>query len=206
VLCFAEKMDEEGERALKELLAIHPRHAMAHQAMAKFYRLRGRTAEATHHAAESLKIRGGSAAEFIKLADEYLAADRAREARLLLEKGAYHHAEDLPLRMKLAIATQKDPESRSRAPRLFREVEAVAGAEKITDPAFLTTSAEVFIEAGQSKQGEERLRAAIRAYPPEAKKETAATLRRLAALWTAENRNADAARALSARADSLDPR
>lgn len=206
VLCFAEKLDEEGERALKELLAIHARHAMAHQALAKFYRLRNRTAEATHHAAELLKIRGGSAAEFIKLADEYLAADRARETRLLLEKGVYHHAEDLALRMRLAIATQKDPETRSRAPRLFREVEAVAGAEKITDPAFLTTSAEVFIDAGQSKQGEERLRAAIRAYPPEAKKETAAALRRLAALWTAENRNAEAARALNARADSLDPR
>lgn len=206
VLCFAEKMDEEGERALKELLAIHPRHAMAHQAIAKFYRLRGRTAEATHHAAELLKIRGGSTAEFIKLADEYLAADRAREARLLLEKGAYHHAEDLPLRMKLAIATQKDPETRSRAPRLFREVEAVAGGEKITDPVFLTTSADVFIDAGQSKAGEERLRAAIRAYPPEAKKETAAALRRLASLWRAENRNVEAARALSARADALDPR
>jgi hypothetical protein len=48
------------------------------------------------------------------------------------------------------------------------------------------------------------LRSAIKSFPPEAKKETAAALRRLALLWETESRNADAARALRQRADALD--
>ena len=92
------------------------------------------------------------------------------------------------------------------AARLFREAEAAVAGVKISDPAFLTESAEALIESGQSKAGEERLRAAIRAYPPDAKKETAAALRRLAALWVTEKRNPDAARALLQRADALDPK
>jgi predicted negative regulator of RcsB-dependent stress response len=73
------------------------------------------------------------------------------------------------------------------------------------DAAFLLESAEVMLEEGQSKAAEESLRAAIRSYPPEAKVETAAALRRLARLWEEENRNAEAARALRQRADALDP-
>lgn len=205
ILCFSAKRDAEGESTLKELLAIQPRHALAHQSLAKFYRLRNQPEAAAHHSGELLKIRGGSASEFIRLADEHLAANRPRDARLLLEKAAFNHPDNPEIRMKLAIATHQDPETRSRAPRLFREAEAVAADGKIADPVFLTASAEAMIEAGQSKAGEERLRAAIRAYPADAKKQTAATLRRLAALWTAENRNADAARALLIRAQSLDP-
>ena len=204
ILFFSAKLDADGESTLKELLAIQPRHALAHQSLAKFYRLRDQPEAAAHHSGELLKIRGGSASEFIKLADEHLAAARPREARLLLEKAVFDHPDNPEIRMKLAIATHQDPESRSRAPRLFREAEQVASDGKISDPIFLTASAEAMIEAGQSKAGEERLRAAIRAYPADAKKQTAATLRRLAALWTAENRNADA-RPLLLRAQSLDP-
>ncbi len=206
ILEFAAQRDADGETTLKDLLAIHPSHPLAHQALAKFYRLHDQPEPAASHAVELLKLRGGSPSEFFKLADEFLAADKPREARLLLEKAVFEHPENPELRMKLAIASHRDPESRTRASRLFREAETAFPDGKITDPAFLTASAEAMIEAGQSKAGEERLRAAIRAFPRDAKKETAAALRRLAALWTAENRNADAARALLQRADSLEPR
>jgi Flp pilus assembly protein TadD len=206
VLYLTAKRDAEGEAALKEVLAIHPKHALAHQALAKFYRQQENSELAVYHAGELLKIRGGSASEFLKLADEHMAASRPREARLLLEKAAFFHPDHAEIYMKLAIATHQDPESRAMAPRLFREAESAAANGKISDPAFLTASAEALIESGQGKAAEERLRAAIRAYPADAKKETAAALRRLAALWENENRNADAARALLQRADSLDPK
>lgn len=206
VLCFTAKRDQEGEAALKEVLAIDPRNALAHQALAKRYRLDGKQDLAAYHAGELLKIRGGSPEEFLKLAGGHLAADRPREARLLLEKAVFDHPENTDLRVKLAIATLRDTETRSRAPRLFREAEAAFPEGKITDPEFLTASAEAMIEAGQSKAAEERLRAAIRAWPADAKKETAAALRRLAELWQKENRNAEAAKALLLRADGLDPK
>lgn len=205
ILLFSAKRNDEGLRVFADLLAIHPRHALAHQSLAKFHRLQGDAAKAAHHAGELLKIRGGDAAEFLKLAEEHLAAGRPRDARLLLEKAVFDHPDHLMLRMRLAIATLQDPDTRSQASRLFREAEAVAPKDGITDPEFLSTSAEVLIESGQSKAAEERLRAAIRAWPPEEKPKTAATLRRLASLWEKENRNAEAARALRQRADSLDP-
>jgi predicted Zn-dependent protease len=205
ILLFSAKRDAEGEKVLEELLSIHPRHGQAHESLAKFHRLKGDAEAASHHAGEALKIRGGDPSEFLKLAEEHLAANRPREARLLLEKAVFDHPDDAKLRMKLAVATQADPESRDRAARLFREAETAAPDGLPTDPAFLSASAEALIAAGQSKAAEERLRAAIRAYPPDAKKETATTLRRLATLWESENRNADAARALRQRADALDP-
>jgi hypothetical protein len=60
------------------------------------------------------------------------------------------------------------------------------------------------LDQGQSKAAEDRLRAAIKSFPPTAKKETSATLRRLALLWESESRNLEAARALRQRADALD--
>jgi len=62
------------------------------------------------------------------------------------------------------------------------------------------------LEAKQTKAAEERLRTAIRTYPPDKKKETAAALRRLAGIWQAEKRNEEGAKSLLQRADSLDPR
>lgn len=206
ILQFSAKHDGEGEATLKEVLVIDPRRALAHQSLAKFYRQHDRADVAVFHARELLKIRGGSPSEFIKLADETMSAGDPREARLLLEKAVFDQPENSELAMKLAIATHRDPETRVRASRLFREAESITPDGKITDPVFLTESAAALIESGQSKAAEERLRAAIRAYPADAKKETATALRRLAALWKDENRNADAARALLQRADALDPR
>ena len=205
VLLFTANQDAEGEAVLKEVLAIHPTRALAHQALAKFYRNREHPEQASHHARELLKLRGGAASEFLRLADERLAAGDAREARLLLEKAVFQQPDQLELVMKLAIATHRDPETRLRAARLFREAETAAPSGKITDPAFLTESAAALIESGQSRAAEERLRAAIRAFPAEAKQETAAALRKLAGLWNSEKRNAEAARALLQRADVLDP-
>lgn len=205
VLYFTMKRDGEGEAVLKEVLTIHPRQALAHQSLAKFYRLREQADPARFHASELLKIRGGSPADFIKLADEWLAAEKPREARILLEKSVFDHPANRDLACRLAIATRRDPETRARAGRLFREAEVAFPAGEKPDPAFLVESAEALIEQGQIKPAEERLRAAIKAFPPDAKKDTAAALRRLALLWESENRNLDAARALRQRAEGLDP-
>ena len=204
ILYFTAKRDDEGEAVLKEVLVINPRQALAHQSLAKFYRLRNKPDLARYHAGEQLKIRGGSPADFLKLADEWLAADSPREARILLEKAVFVHSKNQELAEKLAIATRRDPETRDRAAQLFREAEAAKPVDAKTDPDFLLESAEALIADGQSKAAEERLRVAIRAYPADAKKETSAALRRLALLWETENRNADAARALRQRADTLD--
>jgi tetratricopeptide (TPR) repeat protein len=204
IMCFAAKRDAEGEAALKEVLAIHPRQALAHQSLAKFYRLRNQPDPARVHAGELLKIRGGSPAEFIELSDQWLAAGDPRQARLLLERAVFDQPDNFELAGKLAIATRRDPATRATASRLFREAEANQPAGAKPDPAFLIESAEALLDQGQTKAAEERLRSAIRAFPAEAKKETAAALRRLAQLWESENRNGDAARALRQRADSLD--
>ncbi len=206
VLCFAGKRDAEGERALAEVLEIDPRRALAHQALAKFYRLRNKPEKAVYHAGELLKIRGGAAGEYVALADELLGLGKAREARLLLEHGVYDHPEDGGLRVKLAIAAQRDVEAKDRVARLFREAELAFPAGGIKDPEFLAASAEALIAAGQGKAAEERLRAAIRLFPAEAKAETAKTLRKLAELWETEGRNLDAAKALRQRADGISPK
>jgi uncharacterized protein (TIGR02996 family) len=203
VLCFSTKRDAEGEAALKQVLEISPHQALAHQALAKFYRLREMPDPARVHASELLKIRSGSPADFIKLADAWLAANQPREARLLLEKAAFDHPESSDILEMLATATRRDPATRGQAARLFREAEAARQPDAPVTPAFLLESAEALIDSGQSKAAEERLRTAIRALPAEATHETAAALRRLAQLWETENRNVEAARALRQRADAL---
>lgn len=204
VLLFSAKRDDEGEAMLKEVIEIRPKSGLALQSLTKFYRMKGDEKQARHYGAELLKLRGGSPREFVLLADEFLTADEPRAARLLLEKGLFDHPDRPELAMKLAVATRRDPETRAKASRLFREAEASMGQLK-PDADFLIESAECLIEEGQSKSAEEKLRTAIRSYPPEKKKETAAALRRLAGLWDKENRNAEAARSLKQRADTLDP-
>ncbi|WP_193212085.1 tetratricopeptide repeat protein [Luteolibacter marinus] len=206
MLLMLDRQDD-GEKALLEVLEIDPRKDLAHQTLAKLYRKQERVAEALPHAAEVLTIRGGSASEFLDLADEFLAADRSREARLLLEKAVFFHPDDAGLLVKLAVATRRDPESRDQASRLFREAEAMSGEDgPAGDPEFLCEFAESLLEGGQTAAAEERLRRAIRAFPAGAEKKTAAALRRLAGIWQAEKRNEEAAKALLQRADSLDPR
>jgi len=204
VLYFAAKRDTEGEAALKAVLEINPNQALAHQSLAKFYRLHDQPEPARFHAGETLRIRGGSPDEFLQLADEWLASGNPRDARLLLEKSVFDHPDNQELIEKLAIATRRDPETKDQAARLFRQAEAAKPATEKTDPAFMVESAAALIDQGETKAAEERLRNAIRAYPADAKKETAAALRQLAGLWENENRNLDAARSLRQRADALD--
>ncbi len=204
VLYFTAKMDPEGEATLKEVLEINPRQALAHQSLAKFYRLREQVGPARFHAGELLKIRGGPPADFIRLADEWLATDDPREARLLLEKSVFDRPDHRELAEKLAIATRRDPETRDQAARFFRQAEAMEAEDETSNPDFLLEFAEALIAEGQGNAAEDRLRSAIRTYPADAKKETASALRRLAALWESEGKNAAAARSLRQRADGLD--
>lgn len=207
ILQLAAEKPAEGEKTLKEVLEIDPRQALAHQTLAKLFRKQDRVSEALPHAAEALKIRGGDPSEFVQLADEFLAAENPREARLLLEKAIFFNPADAELAAKLAVASRRDPETRGRASLLFREAENLSGKEgPAGDPVFLQEFAEVLLESGQTPAAEERLRAAIRAFPAEKRKEMAAAMRRLAGIWREGKRNAEAADSLLQRADSLDPR
>lgn len=205
ILQLSAKQSEAGEATLKEVVAIDSRRALAHESLAKLYRQQEKPELARPHADAVLKIRGGDPDAFIVLADEWLEADQPKTARILLEKAVYDHPENPQLAAKLAIASRRDPETRARASLLFREAESITPADAPPDPQFLSESANALIDEQRLPAAEERLRKAIRAYPPDAKKQTAATLRQLAGLWESQNKNADAARSLRLRADSLDP-
>ena len=195
-----------GEAILKEVIAIDSRRALAHESLAKLYRQQQKPELARPHADAILKIRGGDPSEFITLADEWLAAEQPKPARILLEKAIYDHPSDPTIAAKLAIASRRDPETRGQSSHLFREAEALIPADAKPDPAFLSESAEALIDEQRLPAAEERLRKAIKAFPPDAKKETALTLRRLAGLWESQGKNADAASALRKRADAMDPK
>ena len=205
ILMFSAKRNEEGVTLLKEVLEIHPKKALAHESLAKYYRREGMPKEAREHAVEILKIRGGSPDNFLELAVELEEDGEIRSARLLLEKAAFDHPENSELLMRLAIVTGKDPETKDRAARLFKEAEfMVAGKAEEMDPAFLIESAKELIAQGEVKAAEERLRTAIRNLPKGAKKETAEAMHTLAGIWISEGRNLDAAKALIQRAAAME--
>jgi predicted Zn-dependent protease len=204
ILLFSAKQDVEAVQVLREVLEVHPKKALAHESLAKHFRQKGMLDEARGHAAELLGIRGGTSEEFLELADELSAANEFRAARILLEKAVFRHDEDAKLMMKLAIATSRDPDTKDSAARLFREAEAMLENPADMDPAFLLESAKELLAQGQVKAAEERLRNAIRTFPKESKKETAAAMRALADIWISENRNLDAARALISRAEAME--
>lgn len=206
ILLFAAKEDERGEACLKEVIQIDPRQGLAHQALAKFYRRQEDLEKARPHAVEALKIRGGDPSEFLELAGELLELERPRDARLLLEKGIFDHPDDAEIAVKLAIATQKDESTRDQAAWRFREAESLSGVDgPATQPDFQLAFSDYLLESGQTQAAESRLQTAIKAYPKEAKEETAAALRRLAGIWQDKGRNESAARALLQRANELDP-
>ncbi|MBG7608818.1 MAG: tetratricopeptide repeat protein [Verrucomicrobia bacterium] len=205
ILMFSSKLYDQGVAILKEVLEIHPKKALAHESLAKYYRREGLKEEARTHAAELLKIRGGSPEDFLELAGEMVEDGDIRSARLLLEKAAFDHEDDANLMMKLAIVTAKDPETKNRAARLFEEAERLlAGDSDEMDPAFMIASAKELVAQGQVKAAEDRLRTAIRNFPKSAKKQSAAAMRALAEIWTSEGRNQDAAKALIKRAEAME--
>lgn len=203
ILLLSGKQDEEAVKVLREVLEVHPRKALAHESLAKHLRQNGQLTQARSHAAELLGIRGGTTEEFLELADELTADGEFRSARILLEKAVFRNPDDAKLMMKLAIAASRDPGKKDSAPRLFREAEAMLENPADMDPAFLLESSKELLAQGQVKAAEERLRNAIRTFPKEAKKETAAAMRALAGIWISENRNHDAARALISRAEAM---
>lgn len=205
VLCFAAGENDEALKMLNDVLAVDPSRAMAHQALAKYYRKQGARQEAVAHESERIKIQGGDPAEFIALADEWLALDQPANARLLLEKAVFEHPRNFEARLKLAMAARRDPATRAGAAALFRDAEKVMKEEGGTPAAdFFIEAAEAALAEGNSKAAEDHLRAAIRAFPSEEKTRTAEALRRLAGLWEKENRNAPAAAALRQRAAALE--
>lgn len=205
ILMFSAKRYDEGVAILNGVLEIHPGKALAHESLAKYYRREGKPKEARGHAAELLKIRGGSPEDFLELAAEMEGGGDVRAARLLLEKAAFYHPKNANLLMKLATVTAKDPETKDGAARLFEEAEAlVADHPEDMDPAFMIASAKELIARGEVKAAEDRLRTAIRNFPKSAKKETAAAMRALAGIWISEGRNQDAAKALIRRAEAME--
>jgi Flp pilus assembly protein TadD len=204
ILLFSGKQDGEAVKVLREVLDVHPKKALAHESLAKHFRQKGMIDEARFHAAELLGIRGGTAEEFMELAEELTAAGDFRAARILLEKAVFRHDDDAKLMMKLAIAASRDPDTKDSAARLFREAEAMLANPAEMDPGFLVASAKELLAQGQVKAAEERLRNAIRTFPKESKKETAAAMRALADIWISDNRNLDAARALISRAEAME--
>lgn len=204
ILWFSAGEDVKGLRELREVLDVHPRKTLAHEALAKYYRKKGRAKEAMTHGAELLKIRGGSSGEFLELAEELMVAGEFRAARLLLEKAVFDHDGDVELRKKLAIATARDPETRERAGRLFAEVEEMAGGNAETDPVFLLESAKELLVRGEMEAAEARLHKAIRSFPPDARAPTAAAMRALAGIWINRGKNKDAARLLIERAEAME--
>jgi len=204
ILLFSAKQDGEAVKVLREVLDVHPKKALAHESLAKHFRQKGMIDEARFHAAELLGIRGGTAEEFMELAEELTAAGDFRAARILLEKAVFRHYDDAKLMMKLAIAASRDPDTKDSAARLFREAEAMLANPADMDPGFLVASAKELLAQGQVKAAEERLRNAIRTFPKESKKETAAAMRALADIWISDNRNLEAARALISRAEAME--
>ncbi|WP_411825773.1 tetratricopeptide repeat protein [Luteolibacter sp. AS25] len=204
ILMFTAGRNQEGVEILKEVLSIHPGKVSAHVAMTKYYRINGMAGEARSHSVELLKIRGGSPSEFIELAEELMNDSEFREARLLLEKAVFDHEDDAGLYMKLAMATARDPETKSTAGRMFREAEKLLEIGGEMEPGFMLDSANQLLAQGETKAAEDRLRTAIRMFPKEAKNETAAALRALAGIWISEGKNENAAKALIQRAEALE--
>ncbi len=205
ILLLSGGRNAEGVKELEDVLAVHPGKALAHESLAKQFRIQGDLEKARGHAAEALKLKGGSPDDFLELAEELMADAKFRDARLLLEKAVFSYEDDSRLRMKLAMAASKDPDAKGSAARLFREAELMLAEEAgEMGPEFQLESANELIRQGDTKAAEERLRTAIRGFPKTAKKETAAALRALAGIWISEGRNQDAARSLIKRAEGLE--
>lgn len=203
VLLLANQQEAEGEAALQAALAIDRGLYLAHQSLAKLYTKQEKADRARGHRAEMLKLRGGDTDEFREVAGDYLQANDAKAARILLEKACFDYPDDGDLLYLRAVATHLDAVERNKAPALFDAAEKKA-KEPTKNPVYLRYAAESYANAQQFEKAENLLRAAIKAYPASAKKDSAAAMRLLAGWWQQQNKNVDAAKALLQRAELLE--
>jgi predicted Zn-dependent protease len=210
LLLFYAKREEDGERALRDTLAIDADQILAHKGLAKFYERRGDLDRSLHHRAEILRVNGGTPSGFLEIANIYLDNDQPHPARLLLEKARFEHPEDPGIAARLAIASLRDGDTTAAA-RLFRQAESLArdsrdpDAARFLDADFQLEFAVSLREAGDVAAAEDRLRNAARSIPEDQPEKTARALRELARLWLDQDRNHGPAAALLKRAESLEP-
>ena len=203
ILLLADKQEKEGETTLLDVLAIDPTLFVAHQTLAKHYGKQEKPDLARKHRSEMLKLRGGDATEFRDVGQEFLKAKDAKSARILLEKACFEYPKDVDLLYLCAVATHLDAEETAKAPALFDAAEKLA-KEPTRNPLYLRHAAESYWAAKQTDKAESRLRDAAKAYPATENKERAAAMRLLASWWQQQNKNADAAKALIDRAETLE--
>ena len=203
ILQLANEQAADGEKTLLDVLAIAPENLLAHQSLAKLYTKQNKIDQALIHRADALKIGGGEASDFQKLADEWMNEGENKRARILLEKSCYYYPKDQQLAWQLAVATHRDPETAAKALELFRKAEAM-NPEPIKNPDYLSEAAAAFWLAKDTVRAETMLRQAIKLYPATEKKESATAMRRLASWWQEQGKNEQAARALIQRANMLD--
>lgn len=210
LLQFYAKDHEAALLTLEDVLLIDPDQLLAHRSLARYHEREENAEKALHHNAEILRITGGSAQEFLEVAEQYLALDQARSARLLLEKARFNHPSHPALAARLAIATLRDG-SPTLAARLFREAEALAEEAGELDTApyldadFQLEFASSLKDARDDEEAENRLRKAIRRMKADQPQRKAQGLRMLATLWIEQDRNLGPARSLLQQAAALDP-
>jgi Tfp pilus assembly protein PilF len=202
ILQLAHQQTAEGEKTLTTALEIDPSLVVAHQTLAKLYQRQQKPELSRKHRSEVLKQRGGDAAEFAQLSQEYLQAGEHRAACSLLEKAVHRYPQDRDLLYLSGIAHAR---AQSPAPKVldfFQRAEKIS-ATPAPPPSYQYESALAHWRAGEKATAETRLRDAIKQYPAEAKQETIVALRLLASWWQEQGKHPAAAQALLRRAEML---
>ena len=209
LLVSAKRLDE-GRQVLEDTVAIDPDFVYAHRALAGLFQKSGDLEKSRHHQSEVLRVAGGTAGDFLALANKYLEAENPHQARLLLERAQFDHPENAAVAARLAIATLRDGDTKT-ASRVFRQAEALAEesqdpeVKEFMGPDFQIEFARALRDAGDLASAETRLRSAARMAPEDKPAEGALALRELARLWLDQGKNQGPAISLLKRAQSLDP-
>ncbi|GHC47585.1 hypothetical protein GCM10007100_11670 [Roseibacillus persicicus] len=211
LLQLSNKEETAGELTLLDVIAIDPDQSLAHGSLSKLYLKKEQPRKALFHRAEVLRISGGTPAQAIEVANEYLDLDEPHPARLLLEKFRFDYPDEAGIHARLAIATLRDGLTQEAA-RLFRQAEALAEAsknpadEQYLDADFQIEFAQSLVEANDLESAETRLRQAAQGLDLDTQPEKyARAVTKLAKLWIEQGKNEAPAKALLQRALSLDP-
>ena len=211
LLYLSNKDETQGEKILRDVIAIDSDQSLAHSSLAKLHKKRNEPLLELFHRAEALRIRGGTPDEAVQMANEYLALEKPHEARLLLEKFRFDHPESPGIHSRLAIANLREGLT-EEAVSLFRQTEALAevskdpDARQYLDADFQIDFAHSLIEADDLAAAETRLREAAQGLDLDAEpKKYARAVTALAKLWIDQGKNEAPAKALLQRAVMLDP-